>query len=188
MLIYVLLNVVFLLAYVASYGLGIPFMDFFGEITNDIWGLITAILTPGGTQSDIFSSLVYHVDELTTAGGRIVYHIIGILWIFIPATVSAFVTGRKYSMESTKKSYWGTIIALMFLALLPLIFIAIPGLSIDGTNVISGKVVGSVYWTYWTEPAGFVLSGLKQYLIIVLFAFLNSAFFGGISAASSTII
>ena len=181
---YLLLNLVFLAIYAVLYGLGgMGITEVFGELPNDIWGLITAILTPGGTSTDFISSTMYHLSALFTPGGRIAYHIIGLLWIFLPGTISAFVAGRKYSLESTKKSYWGTILAITLLALLPIVFVAIPSLDMGITGVFSANVVSPVYWT---APA--IVEGLQQYIVIVLYAFLNSAFFGGIAAASSTII
>ena len=168
--IFFLLNVVFLFIYAAVGGVGgATFGAFFGLIGQDLWGFFTAILSVGGTQSDVFTSLMYHTRP---NGYPYITNIVGILWVLVPGIVTAIITGSKFSNESSKTSFFGMMLAIFILTVLPIIFILIPALGISSTTAIGATIVPSMYHT--------------PYLLIILAGIFNGAFYGGLAAMSST--
>ena len=168
--IFFLLNVIFLFIYAAVGGVGgATFGAFFALIGQDLWGFFTAILSPGGTQADIFTSLIYHTRR---NGYPYITNIVGILWVLVPGLVTAIITGSKFSNESSKTAFFGMMLAVFVLTVLPIIFILIPALGISSTTAIGATIVPSMYHT--------------PYLLIILAGIFNGSFFGGWAAMSST--
>ncbi len=168
--IFFLLNAIFLFVYAAVGGVGgATIGGFFGLIGKDLWGFFTAILSPGGTQADVFTSMMYHVKP---NGYPYLTNIIGILWVLVPGIVTAIITGAKFSDESSKSSFFGMMLTIFILSILPLLFVVIPSLGISSATAIGATIVPSMYHT--------------PYLLVILAGLFNGAFFGGLAAMSST--
>ncbi len=170
--IFFVLNAVFLFIYAAVGGVGgATFGAFFTLIGGDLWGFFTALLSVGGTQADVFTSLMYHVN-MGANPYPVLTNIVGILWVLVPGIVTALITGSKFSNESSKIAFLGVMAAIFVLTVLPIIFILIPALGISSSTAIGATIVPSMYHT--------------PYLLIILAGLFNGAFFGGIAAMSST--
>jgi len=167
--IYFLLNAIFLFVYAAVGGVGgATFGEFFGLISNEIGGFFTALLSPGGVKADVFTSMMYHI---TPNGYPYITNIFGIVWVLVPGIVAAIIAG-KLSNESSKSAFFGLMLAIFILSVLPIIFILIPSLGISSVTAIGATIVPSMYHT--------------PYLLIILAAIFNGAFFGGLAAMFST--
>ncbi|MHA1473569.1 MAG: hypothetical protein ACTSPA_13920 [Promethearchaeota archaeon] len=170
--IFFLLNAIFLFAYAALGGVGgAAIGDLFGLIGQDLWGFFTALLSVGGTQADVFTSLMYHVN-MGANPYPVLTNIVGILWVLVPGLVTALITGSKFSDESSKTAFFGMMLAIFILTVLPIIFILIPALGISPITAIGATIVPSMYHT--------------PYLLIILAGLFNGAFFGGLAAMFST--
>ena len=168
--IFFLLNAIFLFIYVALGGVGGATIGaFFGLIGQDLWGFFTALLTVGGTQSDVFASLIYHVRP---NGYPLVTNIVGILWVLVPGIVTALITGSKFSNESSKTAFFGMMLAIFLLTVLPIIFAVIPALGIPTNTAIGLTIVPGMY--------------NASYVLVILAGIFNGALFGGVAAMSST--
>ncbi len=166
--IYFLLNAIFLLVYAAVGGVGgETFGAFFGLIGDDLGGFFTALLSPSGVKADVFTSLIYHTNS---NGYDILANIFGIVWVLVPGTVTAIFAG-KLSNESSKSAFFALMLTIFILTVLPIIFLFIPALSISTATAIGASIVPSMYYT--------------PYLLIILAAIFNGAFFGGLAAMFS---
>lgn len=165
---------------------GVNLVDgFFGTISGEIGAFFGAILTPGGREADVISSTVYFVKQIFLNGiSGLHTNIVGILWIWVPGTVAAFVAGRYFSWESAKDSFWGTILSVFVLNLFILIIIFVPSFGILQGNPIANTGIAQLYYTNGSE----FFSIWNQMTEILVYAFLNSLVFGGISAASSNVL
>ncbi|QEE15728.1 hypothetical protein DSAG12_01555 [Promethearchaeum syntrophicum] len=169
--IYFLLNAIFLFVYAAVGGVGGATIGaFFGLIGDDLWGFFTALLSPGGVQADVFTSLMYHVN-MGANPYPVLTNIFGMVWVLVPGLVAAIFAGKS-SNESSKSAFFGLMLAIFILSVLPIIFILIPALGISSVTAIGATIVPSMYHT--------------PYLIIILAAIFNGAFFGGLAAMFST--
>ena len=179
--IYFLLNAVFLFIFAALGGVGgTTIGEFFGLIGNDPWGFVTALFTLGGTQADVFNStLSYAVPN----GLTIQANIVGILWVIVPGLVTALITGSKFSNQSSKTAFLGTMAAIFVLTILPIIIVLIPAWTIPVGTAIGQSIVPPMYYSSflgvlipWTA---------MRYIYVVLAGLFNGAFFGGLAAMSS---
>lgn len=177
------LNAVFLLLYMV---LGpIPAADVFGAIGTDLGGFLTALFAPGGTESLLVESLsgnLYNFFRLEDAGVSLIGNIMMLLWIVVPGTVTAIITGKKFAQESAKAAFWSNVLAVLLLSIIPLIFAVIPALNAAPDGLITTNFVAYMYWV-----GGSITYGLANYLWVLLAGFLNGVVVGGISAASSTV-
>lgn len=179
--IYFILNAIFLVIFAAVGGVGVTFVQFFTEIGQDLGGFITALLTMGGTQADVFNStLSYAVPN----GLTIQANIVGILWVLVPGLVTGIITGKLYSNQSSKSAFFGTMTAIFVLTVLPIIIVLIPSLTIPMDTVLGQTIVPNMYYSSfmgvlipWTT---------MRYVYVVLAGLFNGAFFGGWSAMSSS--
>jgi len=90
--IFFLLNAIFLFVYAAVGGVGgATIGEFFTLIGGDLWGFFTALLSVGGTQADVFTSMMYHVN-MGANPYPVLTNIIGILWVLVPGLVTALIT------------------------------------------------------------------------------------------------
>ena len=170
--IFFVLNAIFLFIYAAVGGVGgAAFGAFFGLIGEDLWGFFTALLTIGGTQADVFASLMYHVN-MSANPYPVLTNIVGILWVLVPGLVTAIITGSKFSDESSKTAFFGMMLAIFVLTVLPIIFAVIPALGIPTSTAIGLSIVPGMY--------------NLSYVLVILAGIFNGAFFGGIAAMSST--
>lgn len=168
--IFFLLNAIFLIAYAAVGGVGgATIGEFFGLIGQDLWGFFTALLTVGGTQADVFSSMMYHTSP---NGYPLITNIVGILWVLVPGIVTAIITGSKFSNESSKTAFFGMMFAIFILTVLPIIFAVIPALGIPTTTAIGQTIVPGMFNT--------------SYVLVILAGIFNGALFGGVAAMSSS--
>ena len=167
--IYFLLNAIFLIVYAAVGGVGgATIGEFFGLIGTNLWDFFTALLSPGGTQAGVFTSMMYHINPNAYP---LLTNIFGILWVLVPGLVAAIISG-KVSNESSKSAFFGMMLAIFILTVLPIIFILIPTLGISSTSAIGQTIVPSMYHT--------------PYLLIILAGIFNGAFFGGLAAMFSS--
>ena len=167
--IYFLLKAIFLIVYTAVGGVGgATIGEFFGSIGPNLWEFFTALLSPGGTQADVFNSMMYHISP---NGYPLITNIFGIVWVLVPGLVAAIIAG-KVSNESSKTAFFGMMVSIFILTVLPIIFILIPTLGISSTSAIGLTIVPSMYHT--------------PYLLIILAGIFNGAFFGGLAAMFSS--
>ena len=167
--IYFLLNVIFLFIYAAVGGVGgATFGAFFGLIGQDIWGFFTAIFTVGGTQADVFTSLIYHTRP---NGYPYITNIVGILWVLVPGLVAGILAGKYFSNESSKTAFFGMMLAVFVLSVLPILFVLIPSMGVSTTTAIGQTIIPSDFGS--------------SYVLIILAGIFNGAFFGGWAAMSS---
>ena len=172
LVIFFLLNAVFLFIYAAVGGVaGATIGEFFGLIGQDLWGFFTALLSVGGTQADVFASLMYHVN-MSANPYPLLTNIVGILWVLVPGLVTALITGSKFSNESSKTAFFGMMFAIFILTVLPIIFAVIPALGISTTTAIGQTIVPGMYNT--------------SYVLVILAGVFNGALFGGVAAMSSS--
>ena len=179
--IYFLLNAVFLFIFAAVGGVGNATIgEFFGLIGNDPWGFVTALFTLGGTQADVFNSaLSYAVPN----GLTIQANIVGILWVLVPGFVTAIFAG-KISNESSKSAFFGLMIAIFVLTILPIIIVLIPAWTIPVETVIGQSIVPPMYYSSYLGVL--IPWTTMRYVYVVLAGLFNGAFFGGLAAMFST--
>ena len=172
-LIYILLNLVFMVLY-GIIGLKNGFGAFFGLIGADISGFLTALLTPGGLVGDIFGGTHYYILMIATPGNMI-QGIIGLCWVILPGFLVALTAGIKLSQESSKNAFTGVFFMVLILTSLPLLLSAF--WSPDVTSVMTSDMVPMMYQE---------VSGVFQYLYPPLVGLFNGFFLGGIAATSSS--
>ncbi|MHA1519436.1 MAG: hypothetical protein ACTSRK_04565 [Promethearchaeota archaeon] len=188
LLIYILLNLVF----VALYPLlnGISYGEFItGWILDDITGIVTIILVPGGGvhSGDIFSSVAFYLGDLVNYwGGReysIYWDIVGLLWVILPGWITAILMGKRFWSERPSKAFFTEFFTIFFLTIIPLIFIFL--IEINGIYEFTSELLPN--WLLTHDGLGNPINWLPtMYMNIVLIGFFNGLFFGGLAAANST--
>ncbi len=183
LILYLLLNAIFFLIYMAVGGVDLS-AGFIGTITQDWGGFVAAVITPGGTEANIFSSTHYFLTQLyENYDIAITKNVIGLLWIWVPGLLSSIIAGRKYSWESTKAAFWGTTFAIFTLTALTIVFIFVPIFGVaEGTPIVATGL-SEIFQTV-PLPAIYV-SKIEQSVMILFYGFMNALVFGGIAAASS---
>ncbi|MHA1745040.1 MAG: hypothetical protein ACTSWW_03505 [Promethearchaeota archaeon] len=182
-LIFALLNIIFSIIFAAVGGVGVSIGQFFGLILNDGGAYFTSVFTLGGTGPDVVSSLWNYIGALL-AGPSIAQPVVGMLWVLLPGSLAAIITGKKYGNESSKDAFWGIFLSFMILAALPLIIAAIPIFGIYSETLISQNMVAPIYFT--NGPGGIALYSLGSYFVPLVIGIFNAIFFAGIAAASSS--
>jgi hypothetical protein len=165
---YIVLNFGLMVLY-GIVGLGLPF----GDLLVNFSGLITAILTPGGTIGNIFGATHFYITEISTVG-HMTRGIIGLCWVLIPGLIASLLGGIKLAQESGRNAFIGVFFMILILTSLPLLLSAFLPATLDS------MVTTFVPVMYHN------VSGLFGYLYPPLVGLFNGIFFGGLAAAASS--
>ncbi len=188
LLIYILLNFVFVLLYPLVNG-----RTFGWFITDwmfkDLTGFVTALFIPGGGihSGDIFSSVAFYLGDLINYWGdreySIAWDIVGLLWVILPGLTTAILMGKTFWSERPSKAFWTEFATIFILTMLPFIFMLV--IQINGIHIFSNALTPD--WLLTHDRLGIEINWVpSMYLNVVLVGFFNGMFFGGIAAASST--
>ncbi len=173
-LMYLILNLLFMVLY-GIVGLMNDFGTFFGLITGDLSGFLTALLTPGGIVGDVFGGTHRYIVILATESIR--QGVIGLCWVILPGFLTALTAGIKLSQESAKNAFTGVFFMILIMTSLPLLLAAF--WSPVATSGITVNMVPAMYRE---------VAGVFGYLYPPLVGLFNGFFFGGVAATASSSI
>jgi hypothetical protein len=191
LLLYFVLNLLLLIVYAAVGGYAMPIGDFFQLAIGDPLGFITMILQPGGisvfsympaeevalnawgSNTSFFAPFIIYIQQIARGYGNLAANIVGIIWVVAPGLLTALITGYKLSDESSKKAFWGTMLAFFLLNAIPMVF---GGL---------GLLTGDLSTIYYIQPYYLNLTGIGAYFLPPFIFLFSSCFYGGFSAMAS---
>lgn len=204
-LIYAVLNFVFAILFVALGGLQVLNFEtfkvetvelgpFFSEyLASDYMGFICLLFAPGGlTLNPISAAQIYIVDML--AGDDAILPIgaavIGLLWALLPGIIAGVVAGSKFSEENSKTAFFGIMVAILVLTIIPMV-LSIAGqltpVMIVEDHIITTYMIPAEYWPVTLDGTKFVIEwATSGYVVVAVTGVLNGCLWGGFGAMSAS--
>ena len=189
-LLYLVLNFVFMLIYVGvgGYASGASIGQFFTDMSHDTFGFISALLSPGGGKmwtsqnpatgfKDPISVIGALLMDFDANNKDTIIDFVAILWVIAPGLIAALVAGIKMAEDNSKSAFFGIFLAILILTAVPMIFGLTGQITTLSTHAITTNLVPDMYYQ---------LTGNMAYIAPILNGAFMGIIYGGIAAASAS--